>query len=83
MGIFGYVGADRWGDLSKRDLDARKIDIAHVETTASQTSQVLLLIDPSGERTIIGFVRDELAAVPVEQGVVEPGDLVYFAVWRP
>jgi ribokinase len=82
VAMVGYVGRDEYGELSERDLRARGIDTSHVEVFDGDTSQVLLFIEPSGERTIIGAAEDNLYRVRVPFDAVKAGDLAYFGAWR-
>lgn len=80
--MVGYVGDDEWGAKSKEDLAARDVNIEHVVGFETGTSQVLLFVEPGGERTIISVAEDALERVRLTEDVVAPGDLVYFAGWR-
>ncbi len=82
VAMVGYVGRDSYGESSKKDLADRGIDVSHVLTLPGETSQVLLFIEPSGERTIIGAAADHLTSVTFPVGAVCSGDLVYIAAWR-
>ncbi|MGZ6635687.1 MAG: carbohydrate kinase family protein [Solirubrobacteraceae bacterium] len=80
--MVGYVGRDTAGHDLLASLRTAGVDTRHVRTVAGPTSQVLILVEPSGERTMVGLSPDELAAVPVPVEPVEPGDVVYLAGWR-
>jgi sugar/nucleoside kinase (ribokinase family) len=80
--MVGYVGDDEWGAVSREDLATRGVDVEHVATFEAGTSQVLLFVEPGGERTIISIVQDELDRVRLAAEAVAHGDLVYFAGWR-
>jgi sugar/nucleoside kinase (ribokinase family) len=82
VGMIGYIGRDEWGKRSRDDLVARGVDVNYISTVDAETSQVLLLIEPSGERTIVAIVSDELARVPIPHDLFAPDDVVYFASWR-
>ncbi|HKP40097.1 carbohydrate kinase family protein [Mycobacterium sp.] len=83
VSMVGYVGRDNWGELSRANLVDCGVDTTHVATVDGDTSQVLLLIEPSGERTIVGVVPDLMSSVWLDPTVVQAGDLVYLAAWRP
>jgi len=80
--MIGYIGQDRCGERSLRDLERRGIDTSAVQTLLGETSQVLLFVEPSGERTIVGAVEDNLNRITIPTDAVGAGDLVYFAAWR-
>jgi sugar/nucleoside kinase (ribokinase family) len=82
VAMVGYVGPDRCGTESVDDLRARGVDVTHVVTRDGETSQVLLFVERSGQRTIVGVVPDDLAQVSIPVHAVGRGDLVYFAAWR-
>jgi ribokinase len=82
VAMIGYVGRDEYGELSEQDLRTRGIDTSYVETFDGDTSQVLLFIEPSGERTIVGAAEDNLYRVRIPVGAVKAGDLTYFGAWR-
>src|SRR5262245_42971710 len=49
---------------------------------AGHTSEVVILVEPSGERAMIGIWPDLLHTVPVPVADITAGDVVYFAGWR-
>jgi len=80
--IVGYVGRDEVGRRMLASLQDHLVDTAFVQQLDGHTSQVLLLVEPDGERTIIGVHRDLLAGVTVPVDAIGSGDVVYFAAWR-
>lgn len=82
VSMVGYVGDDEWGERNLEDLRARGIDVEYVARWTGPTSQVMLLIEPDGERTIVGVVEDRLGRLRAMPRRVAPGDFVYFAAWR-
>jgi sugar/nucleoside kinase (ribokinase family) len=78
----GYVGDDDSGTKMRAVLTDSRIDIRHVATLSGHTSEVMILIEPSGERTMIGLYPDLLHDAPVPVAAIQPGDVVYFAAWR-
>jgi len=51
--VAGVVGDDGHGAMLREVLAARGVDVSAVETKPGPTTRVLVLIDPSGERTIV------------------------------
>ncbi|QFY12945.1 hypothetical protein GBF35_46010 [Nonomuraea phyllanthi] len=80
--MVGYIGADAAGRNMTNALTAAGVDVEHVQTLPGRTSSVVLLIEPSGERTIIGIHTDLLHTVAIPVFAVSPGDIVYFAAWH-
>jgi sugar/nucleoside kinase (ribokinase family) len=80
--MVGYVGGDAAGRNMTKTLAAAGVDVDHVRVLRGHTSSVVLLIEPNGERTIIGIHPDLLHTVPIPTQPVAPGDIVYFAAWH-
>jgi hypothetical protein len=53
-----------------------------VQARDGHTSQVVILVEPSGERASPGMSPDLLHTVPVPVADITAGDVVYFAGWR-
>ncbi|MEV0614833.1 PfkB family carbohydrate kinase [Nonomuraea sp. NPDC050404] len=80
--MVGYVGADAAGKRMKTALTGAGIDVDHVQVLEGRTSSVVLLVEPNGERTIVGIHPDLLHDITIPAAAVAPGDIVYFAAWR-
>jgi sugar/nucleoside kinase (ribokinase family) len=80
--MVGYVGDDEPGARLRAMLSAAGVDVRFVHDRDDHTSEVVILIEPSGERAICGIWPDVLHTVPVPAEQVAPGDVVYFAAWR-
>lgn len=80
--MVGYVGDDEPGARLRTVLDAAGVDARFVVTLAGRTSEVVILVEPSGERAIIGMFPDLLHTVPIPFREVQPGDVAYFAAWH-
>ncbi|MEW1836593.1 PfkB family carbohydrate kinase [Nonomuraea angiospora] len=80
--MVGYVGSDTAGQSMTKALTAAGVDVDHVQVLCGRTSSVVLLIEPNGERTIIGIHPDLLHDITIPVAAVAPGDIVYFAAWR-
>jgi ribokinase len=62
-------------------LTTAGVDVDHVQVLDGRTSSVVLLIEPNGERTIVGIHPDLLHDITIPVEAVAPGDIVYFAGW--
>jgi sugar/nucleoside kinase (ribokinase family) len=80
--MIGYVGNDEPGARLRAMLSAAGIDVRFVYGRDGHTSEVVILVEPSGERAICGIWPDLLHTVEVPVGDVQPGDVVYFAAWH-
>jgi sugar/nucleoside kinase (ribokinase family) len=82
VAMVGYLGRDAEGERLRSALRAAGVGLDHVEARDGRSSHVLLFIEPSGERTIVGLWPDQLAEVAVPTDAVAAGDVVYVAGWR-
>jgi sugar/nucleoside kinase (ribokinase family) len=80
--MVGYVGDDGPGARLRATLTGAGVDVRFVHGRDGRTSEVIILVEPSGERAICGIRPDLLHTVPVPAECVAPGDVVYFAAWH-
>ena len=80
--MVGYVGDDDPGLRLRAILSAAGIDVRFVHRRDGHTSEVIILVEPSGERAMCGIWPDLLHTVEVPAEEVAAGDLVHFAAWR-
>jgi sugar/nucleoside kinase (ribokinase family) len=80
--MVGYVGDDEPGARLRAVLSAAGVDVRFVHDRDGHTSEVVILVEPSGERAICGIWPDLLHTVPVPTEHVVPGEVVYFAAWH-
>jgi ribokinase len=80
--MVGYVGDDAQGARMLAVLGEARVGVGLVPTWHGHTSEVDILVDSSGERTMIGIWPDLLHTVPVPVTQVRPGDVAYFAAWH-
>jgi sugar/nucleoside kinase (ribokinase family) len=80
--MVGYVGDDDHGARLRAILSAAGIDVRFVHRRDGHTSEVIILVEPSGERAMCGIWPDLLHTVEVPAEEVAAGDLVHFAAWR-
>jgi ribokinase len=80
--MVGYVGDDDPGARLRAILSAAGIDVRFVHRRDGHTSEVIILVEPSGERAMCGIWPDLLHTVEVPADSIQPGDLVYFAAWH-
>jgi ribokinase len=78
----GYVGEDEQGAQLRATLGAAGVDVAFVHARDGHTSEVVILVEPSGERAMTGMWPDLLHTVPIPVADINAGDVVYFAGWR-
>jgi ribokinase len=80
--MVGYIGDDEPGARLRAMLSAAGVDVRFVHDRDSHTSEVVILVEPSGERAICGIWPDLLHTIPVPVEHVASGDVVYFAAWH-
>ncbi|RVX44905.1 sugar/nucleoside kinase (ribokinase family) [Nonomuraea polychroma] len=80
--MIGYVGTDTAGQNMINLLTAAGVDVGQVQVLEGRTSTVVLLVEPNGERTIIGIHPDLLHTITIPTQAMAPGDIVYFAAWH-
>jgi ribokinase len=80
--MVGYVGDDGPGARLRATLSGAGVDVRFVHRLDGHTSEVVILVEPSGERAICGIWPDLLHTVPVPAEHVVAGDVVYFAAWH-
>ena len=80
--MVGYVGDDEPGVRLGAMLSAAGIDVRLVHVRGGHTSEVVILVEPSGERAICGIWPDLLHTVEVPVDDIQTRDLVYFAAWH-
>lgn len=80
--MVGYLGEDEPGARLRAVLGAAGVDVGFVHVRDGHTSEVVILVEPSGERAMTGMWPDLLHTVPVPVADINAGDVVYFAGWR-
>ena len=80
--MVGYVGDDEPGARMRTVLGEARVDAGFVHARRGHTSEVDILVEPSGERALIGIWPDLLHTVPVPVTQVRSGDVAYFAAWH-
>lgn len=79
--LVGYVGDDEPGHRLQRELS--RLGLRHVTQLPGPTSQVLLMVDTRGERTMIGLTAGRLSEIGLPVSEMRPGDTLYLAAWVP
>jgi len=76
VALLAAVGCDAVGDALLADLAAAGVDTSLVTRLNQSTTRSLLLIDPTGERTVINVARCEEPAPPMRL-LGLPADVIY------
>jgi sugar/nucleoside kinase (ribokinase family) len=81
-GFVGYLGNDEYGRVLETELRQSGISKLALTKITGPTSHVLILVDDSGDRTILGLAADHLDQVSVSGVPLQTGDTVVFVLWR-
>ncbi|MFM5905380.1 MAG: carbohydrate kinase family protein, partial [Micrococcales bacterium] len=81
-GFVGYLGSDSHGEALQQELADSKIHRLNITRIDGPTSHVMILVDASGDRTILGLAPDHLDRVTLQDVPLQAGDTVVFVVWR-
>lgn len=82
VGFVGYLGTDIYAKDLEKTLRASQIAKLSVKIIEGPTSHVLILVDGSGDRTILGLAPDRLDQVNLKDVELGVGDTVVFVIWR-
>lgn len=77
--LVGYVGDDWYGEQLLHGLRVAGVGVDHVRRVDGPSSRCLLLIDPGGERSIIGLTHDRISEVALPHEQITTGDVVFFS----
>lgn len=80
--MVGYVGADEPGRQLLTALNDADIGTAAVEVLPGVTSQVIILVDGNGERTMVGIAPDQLDKVTWPIDKMGGRDTLVLAAWH-
>jgi len=82
-GFIGYIGNDLNGEKIKENLTNSKIRNLHLQEVDGQSNQALVMIDASGDRTIVALTDSHLAEINLAGIAFKASDIVVFSLWRP
>lgn len=82
-GFISYIGEDEDGRRIERAFSESKISHLHLQKILGESNHALVMVDRSGERTIVALSDSHLAEISVEQIEYRSDDIVVFSLWRP
>jgi ribokinase len=82
VGFIGYVGSDAAGERLKELIGQSSIAHPHITTFDGPTNSPLVVISPSGERTVIAQSKSRMSDVNIQEVPIQPSDIVVFPLWR-
>lgn len=82
-GFISYIGSDKNGEKISNDLSKSKIKNLHLQVVEGHSNQALVMIDGSGDRTIVALTDSHLAHISLSDIEFKASDIVVFSLWRP
>jgi sugar/nucleoside kinase (ribokinase family) len=82
-GFIGYIGGDAEGMKIEKRFSESKIKNLHLQKIDGESNCALVLVERTGERTIISLTENHLDEISLEGVSIESSDIVVFSLWRP
>ena len=82
-GFIGYVGRDKYGEQVKEFFTESAVKHLHLQEVEGATNHALVMVDSSGERTIIALTDSYLSELNLDHIPFTADDIVVFSLWRP
>ena len=81
VNLVGYVGNDSVGSNLREAISDSGLSLKYIQTFDSPSPHVTILVEKSGERTMIGMEKNLLAKISSVSIPVKPGDIVVWPFW--
>jgi len=82
-GFISYIGDDENGEKIQRRFSASNVKHLHLQEVSGQSNSALVMVDSSGDRTIVALTESHLAEITCEGIQFSQGDIVVFSLGRP
>lgn len=82
-GFISYIGNDAHGFQIKEHFTTSGISDLHLQEIVGESNHALVMVDASGDRTIVALTDSHLAEISLEQITFASDDIVVFSLWRP
>lgn len=82
-GFISYIGRDENGERISQEFRESSITHLHLQEVAGPTNSALVMIEKSGERTIIALTDSYLSEINLSEIAFQSSDIVVFSLWRP
>lgn len=76
------LGPDDRGRALEQALEASGLRELVIAPTPGQSGHSIVVVDSSGDRTILGVTPDVVPHISLATAALQPGDIVVFVVWR-
>ncbi len=79
VSITGCVGSDMLGDFIKGELERYGVDTQHVKTCGEQSGRTAIIVDSSGENTMMNFpgANRNFSPEMIDWTLIEDGDVLF------
>ena len=81
VNLVGYVGNDSVGSNLTKAISESGLSSKYIQTFDSPSPHVTILVEKSGERTMIGMEQNLLSKISSVSLPVKPGDIVVWPFW--
>ena len=81
VNLVGYVGNDSVGSNLTKAISESGLSSEYIQTFDSPSPHVTILVEKSGERTMIGMEKNLLAKISSVSLPFSPGDIVVWPFW--
>lgn len=82
VGFLTYVGNDDIGEKLRQAIDDSRIAIPVIQEVSAPSMRALILIDNTGDRSVISMSPSQLSELSLKQVQLQPSDIVVFVNWR-
>ena len=82
-GFISYIGDDANGVKIQQRFIKSRIKHLHLKKVLGESNNALVMVDSSGERTIVALTDSHLTEISIEEINFEKEDIVVFSLWRP
>lgn len=82
-GFISYIGEDENGRKIEKAFSESNISHLHLQHIVGESNHALVMVDSSGERTIVALTDSHLVEISVKEIDFRSDDIVAFALWRP
>ena len=77
-----WIGDDALGVELRSAIESQPLHSSVIHEFEGPSGEVAILIDSSGERTIIGLAPSQLEKLTIEGAEIAQGDILFFTLWR-
>lgn len=82
-GFISYIGEDENGEKISKEFRESSISHLHLQEVSGSTNNALVMIEKSGERTIVALTHSYLSEINLRTIAFQSSDIVVFSLWRP